>query len=483
MTTIDSQATSIIDHHDGTQIADLDRDGDPDIVSIGWRQQKLWVFENLSADGRRPPRVAEPIVDSDGTVFHTSRIVSLSTATPGADIRFTLDGKIPTQSSTKYGTPFAINRTLVLTVRAFKSGLESSDPVRLAFAKICDDYGRWRFDETSGSTAQDDSAQRRSGQLVQVKRTPGRVGRAIEFPGAAGQVRLPKFDVSGKAITIAAWIRPDRHDHLASADARILSKATGFTSGDHVFMLSTITSKFGPVLRFRLKTLGITTTLVANSGVIANKKWQHIAGVYDGQRMLVYKDGVQVGTTPKYGAIDIAKEAGVWIGDNPPNGGRNFDGLLDDVRLFKRALNATEVAALANDFASGAARPFGTTGRACSGGILQEPVRGPRIGENSFLLASVGVGAQVPGIWIVSAQALPGIVIPGTNATLWVRPDPGYALVIPAVSNGSGESLLALPTPPIAASQALYSQSFWLAGACQRVLGSSHALELRRIKR
>ena len=483
VTTVDSQATSKIDHHDGTQIVDLDRDGDPDIVSIGWRQTKLWIFENLSADGRRPPRVEAPIVDCDGSVFQTSRIVTLSTATPAADIRFTLDGKVPTQASPKYLGPLAVRSTLVLTARAFKSGLESSEPTRLAFAKIDDDYGRWRFDEANGATAQDDSRQRRDGKLVQVNRASGRVGRAIEFPGSYGQIRLPTFDVSSKALTIAAWIRPDRHDHLASADARILSKATGFTSDDHVFMLSTITSKFGPVLRFRLKTLGVTSTLVANSGVIVNKKWQHIAGVYDGQRMLVYKDGVQVGTTPKFGAIDAAKAASVWIGDNPPNGGRNFDGLMDDIRLFRRALSPTEVAALANDFASASAKPYGTSGRACAGSILQESIRGPRVGESSFMLASVGIGVQLPGVWIVSAQALPGIPIPGTSAALWVRPDPGYALILPALSSASGQSIIALPTPPIAASQALFTQSFWLASPCQGVLGSSHALELRRVKR
>jgi len=43
---IDKGPKDQIDHHDGTQ-AFLDNDGDLDIVSIGWYNPKVWVFENL----------------------------------------------------------------------------------------------------------------------------------------------------------------------------------------------------------------------------------------------------------------------------------------------------------------------------------------------------------------------------------------------------------------------------------------------------
>ena len=37
-----------IDHHVGTKLFDLDGDGDLDIVSIGWDNDKLWIFENAT---------------------------------------------------------------------------------------------------------------------------------------------------------------------------------------------------------------------------------------------------------------------------------------------------------------------------------------------------------------------------------------------------------------------------------------------------
>ena len=44
---IDKDSKDTIDHHDGTQAVDLDGDGDLDIISMGWYNPRVWVFENL----------------------------------------------------------------------------------------------------------------------------------------------------------------------------------------------------------------------------------------------------------------------------------------------------------------------------------------------------------------------------------------------------------------------------------------------------
>lgn len=46
---LDTGDSSFIDHHDGTQAMDMDNDSDLDIVSIGWNNRKLWIYENMSA--------------------------------------------------------------------------------------------------------------------------------------------------------------------------------------------------------------------------------------------------------------------------------------------------------------------------------------------------------------------------------------------------------------------------------------------------
>jgi len=47
---VDSAPTKEIDHHDGTQVVDIDYDGDLDIISIGWYNPKVWLYENKAID-------------------------------------------------------------------------------------------------------------------------------------------------------------------------------------------------------------------------------------------------------------------------------------------------------------------------------------------------------------------------------------------------------------------------------------------------
>lgn len=44
------QVDSGLEHHDGTQLVDIDNDGDQDIVSIGWTHDQVVLYENLSID-------------------------------------------------------------------------------------------------------------------------------------------------------------------------------------------------------------------------------------------------------------------------------------------------------------------------------------------------------------------------------------------------------------------------------------------------
>jgi hypothetical protein len=43
---VDDGLNTEIDHHDGSQAFDMDGDGDMDIISIGWYNPKIWLYEN-----------------------------------------------------------------------------------------------------------------------------------------------------------------------------------------------------------------------------------------------------------------------------------------------------------------------------------------------------------------------------------------------------------------------------------------------------
>ena len=109
-------------------------------------------------------------------------------------------------------------------------------------------------------------------------------------------------------------------------------------------MLSTIDND-GIKLRFRLKTGTTTSTLLASSGTLAVGQWIHVAAVYNGSAMILYQDGVEVGRVAKSGVIATNATTRVAIGRNPQAYGA-FDGTIDDVRVYARALSTSEVQAL-----------------------------------------------------------------------------------------------------------------------------------------
>jgi len=200
------------------------------------------------------------------------------------------------------------------------------------------------LDEKSGMDVEDGSGHENDGTLYGGQWTTGHIEGAVQLDGADDYIDLGGLDIEGSGLSIACWFQADDFDN---DDGRLVSKATGTAEADHWWMLSTTSSGGQYRLRFRLKTGTTTSTLVASSGSLSPGTWYHAAAVYDGSNMKLYLNGAEVGSTGKTG--DPAVNAGVnaWIGSNPPSEGSNvFDGLIDEVRLYSRALNPEEIFSL-----------------------------------------------------------------------------------------------------------------------------------------
>src|SRR5690606_37927116 len=101
------------------------------------------------------------------------------------------------------------------------------------------------------------------------------------------------------------------------------------------------------VLRFRLKTGTTTTNLYASSGFLQTDTWYHAAAVYDGEEMILYLNGTEVGSTEKTGQIATDPTVEVRVGGSPHSDTEKaWNGLLDDIRLYSRALSQNEIQAL-----------------------------------------------------------------------------------------------------------------------------------------
>lgn len=83
------------------------------------------------------------------------------------------------------------------------------------------------------------------------------------------------------------------------------------------------------------------------SGDVNDGQWHHLAGVYDGAKLCLYQDGDCVDSKSLHGLIN-RKWSRVLIGENGQAPDRYWNGLIDDVRLYSRALSAEEIGVLAD---------------------------------------------------------------------------------------------------------------------------------------
>src|SRR5262249_36568708 len=78
--------------------------------------------------------------------------------------------------------------------------------------------------------------------------------------------------------------------------------------------------------------------------------WVHLCGVYDGVNFSLYRNGALLAQqADAMGAIagDAPWAMGGRASSEPPDANRFFSGLIDDVRVYSRALSPSEIQALA----------------------------------------------------------------------------------------------------------------------------------------
>ncbi len=205
--------------------------------------------------------------------------------------------------------------------------------------------GHWAMEEGSGTTLVDSSAYGNdAGTTNNPTWTTGIRGLALNLNGTNQYATAPddpSLDITD-AITLAAWIRPSKTDF---ATQYIIKKAImGSTNGYELSLAST-----GKVfVRFNQVASGNTYRLDSKiSYPLNNSAWMHIAATYDGSVIRMYINGVQDSVLAA--AFTIAtNDDNLRIGAQPDaNALYKFQGLLDDARVYSRALSGAEITVLA----------------------------------------------------------------------------------------------------------------------------------------
>jgi hypothetical protein len=164
-------------------------------------------------------------------------------------------------------------------------------------------------------------------------------GQSIDLDGIDDHVVIADVGIAeGAPRTISGWAKADRVD--VGAWTNVFGFSGSAEAGRHfdiecVGNTSTTTLGYYGVHRYGWEQDILPIDL----------EWHHLAATFDGQTVAWYGDGLLVGTDA-VAAADLRPLGQVHIGKRQDN--RNFfPGLVDEVRIYDRALSPAEVAGLA----------------------------------------------------------------------------------------------------------------------------------------
>ena len=201
----------------------------------------------------------------------------------------------------------------------------------------------YNFNEGSGTTVSDVSGHGVTGNIIGATwTTGGRFGNALSFNGSSSYVDLGNpalLQITG-SMTWSTWVKAAANP---PNDGQIVAKSnnpsgwqtkTSPDTGPHTFGVAVAGANNNFAQRY--------STTIRSLNV-----WYYVAGVYnDAGRTLdfyvngVRDNGVLIGTIP---ASQINSAVNVNIGRR--SGGFYFSGVIDEVRIYNRALSGPEIQA------------------------------------------------------------------------------------------------------------------------------------------
>jgi len=193
--------------------------------------------------------------------------------------------------------------------------------------------GHWTFDGTdiSGTQVYDKSGQNNTGTSSGgVTKVMGKLGQGMKFNGVNGKVTATGYETA--TFTLGAWVK------------------TGDTREDKWFVEMTDGSgnRHGigmypagkPVI-----TYGVAKYKCSTGSVINDSKWHYFIGTYDGTGAKIYIDGVSQNLSTE---LTTGTKTPNTLTIGSTSSGGYVNSLIDDARVWNRALSAAEVKQLYN---------------------------------------------------------------------------------------------------------------------------------------
>lgn len=194
------------------------------------------------------------------------------------------------------------------------------------------------FDEGAGTAAWDSSLQSNTGSILNAPAwVAGKLGTALDFNGTTQRVSTAHTAQNNlETLTFSVWIKTAQ---TPASEASIIEKWAG--SGAYPYVL-----RLQPDGRVQLASYNGTTYKYVNStNALNDNAWHLVTGVRQlGGDMRLLVDGQQNSQVADWPTSQTTNTAGVFIGARS-DGTRAFNGQIDEVKLFNRALTDAEIKA------------------------------------------------------------------------------------------------------------------------------------------
>jgi hypothetical protein len=196
----------------------------------------------------------------------------------------------------------------------------------------------WSFDEGSeaGAAVEDITGDENEGTIEGATRTElGRYGGAIEFSGEESCVSVPNSESLqlAEGFTLEAWVRPEGSLSAAPLLFKEASGAYSYAMGIGLTSSSKAQGFIDPA--------GPGEEKEVTGSALEDDVWTHLAITYDGDHLRIYVNG-ELSESRAVGPLSLSSDGPLYIGC-APDFGEAFNGRIDEVRVYNRALVESEV--------------------------------------------------------------------------------------------------------------------------------------------
>jgi len=214
----------------------------------------------------------------------------------------------------------------------------------------------WNFDEGNGIIALDSTLFENHGTIYGANWVNGISGYALKFNGQSDYLRVPdadSLDIPTNNITITAWINADSFfgEGIHSGNPIVCKWQSGKIGQYHLTVYS------GGNLRFRIADGSRVQNITAEEAVSVNE-WCFVTATWDGSTMKLYVNGelaseesTNISSLYQQEYTEDCLMIGYDAGGDYPYW--FFDGTIDEVRIYDKALDEYEISNIYNEINNG----------------------------------------------------------------------------------------------------------------------------------